>query len=199
MRMDDNTEQRVSDARGKSRQDKKTPLLIRDDGVLYPNVPLVRKNPRFRPYYGDPKASLDDRMRFLAGLSKRREVVYNPEPEAPFDIGKASVDELLTFSVEQFGRVLDPNKPLAKLREEVYMLSQLPEQELTGGAGQTDSEGGEPDIAAAVAVAPAVAGLGMPPEGQAIEPTAPLRGGRQPRGSNAGRQRQAGAPAAEAA
>ncbi len=200
MKMDANTEQRVSDARAKHRQDKKTPFLIRDDGMLYPNTPLMRRNQRFRPYYGDVKASLADRMRFLAGLAARREVVYNPEPEAPFDIGTASVDDLLNFAVEQFGRVLDPSKPVKKLREEVFALSQMgdalpgsesPSDELSGGGGDdhdapTTAAGGVSGGALGLLSAAAI------PTGQAIESAAPLRGGRQPRGANVGRQRDAG-------
>lgn len=208
--MDDVTEERASNARARSKkhaQDTKVPFLIRDDGMLYPNTPLVRRNPRFRFYYGDPKASLSDRMRFLAGLSKKRDVIYNPEPDEPFDIGKAGVDELLAFAVEQFGRVLDPNKPLKALREEVFALSQLPDV-VPGVASALDDDDAATARAAALAQkaadeagsAPAaVIGLGQPPAGHAIETPPPTRGGRQPRGTNTGAARAAGTRAAEAA
>lgn len=202
--MDDVTEERASNARARSKkhaQDTKVPFLIRDDGMLYPNTPLVRRNPRFRFYYGDPKASLSDRMRFLAGLSKKRDVIYNPEPDEPFDIGKAGVDELLAFAVEQFGRVLDPNKPVKALREEVFALSQLPEV-VPGVASALEDDDAALARAAALAeqnAAPAIAGLGQPPAGHAIETPPPTRGGRQPRGTNTGAARAAGTRAAEAA
>ena len=202
--MNDQDEERVAGARARSKkhgQDQRVPFLIRDDGMLYPNVPLVRKSPRFRLYYGDPKASLADRMRFLSGLSKKREVIYNPEPDEPFDIGKADVDALLNFAVEQFGRVLDANKPIKALREEVYALSQLPEVapdriELAEVMQRPDPRLTVAEPAAAI---PVFATLGQPPEGHAIEQPAPTRGGRQPRGANAGTPRAAGTKTAEAA
>ena len=212
MRIDESTEDRMSEARTRSKkhaQDKRVPFLIRDDGMLYPNTPLVRRNPRYRPYFGDVNASLADRMRFLAGLSKRREVVYNPEPEAPFDLASAGVEEILLFAQEQYGRVLDPTKPLKKLREEVFALSQLPDQALTGDVPEADAvpTGALDDDDAAIKRAAALAaqagvglggGLAQEP-GRAIEPPVPLRGGRQPRGSNAGTARAAGTKAAEQA
>jgi hypothetical protein len=217
MRMDANTEQKMSDARAKHRQDKQVPFLIRDDGMLYPNTPLMRRNPRFRPYIGDVRASKADRMRFLQGLGAKRAVVYKPEPEEPFDIGKATLDQLLNFAMEQFGRVLDPNKPIKKLREEVFALSQLPDplspeaDAILAAGAQTaaaaDQDGEDEDDDPAIARAAALAGqqqaavvgaLGLP-EGQAMEAPKPLRGGRQPRGTTPGAPRVAGTKAAATA
>lgn len=179
MAITEQDETRAADARGRHRQDKKVPMLIRDDGMLYPNTPLVRRNPRFRPYHGDPRASLADRMRYLAGLGARRAVVFTEEPEAPFDLGKATVEELLVFAQDQFGVVLDPNKPVKALRQEVYRLSQLPDPALSLPPAQGMTAGGEvlPD--------PAADGLAEviepPMPSAAIDPPPLTRGGRQPR------------------
>lgn len=175
-RIDMETQERMqADARGKHRQDKKAPLLIRDDGMLYPNLPLVRKNPRFRVYHGNPKASLADRMRYLQGLGAKREVVFTEEPAEPFDIGKASLEELMTFATEQYGAVLDPNKPLAQLRKDLFRLSQLP----------------DPTIALPDPSPSAPAPVEAADEQRAIEADPPIRGGRQTRKPAAGLTREA--------
>jgi hypothetical protein len=159
-------------ARSRRRQLSNPPLLIRDDGLLYPHTKLVARNPRFRPYHGAANASLEDRMRYLQGLGAKRQVVFNPEPE-PFDIGAADVDALLQFAQEQFGVVLDPNKPLRALREHVYNLAQLPDPSLA----LPDANGG------AINASPAVI------EAQAQDTAAQQgtrTGGRQPRTSGLG-------------
>jgi len=120
-------EERLTEARMRGRQDKRTPFLInQDDGRLFPNVPLVAKNPKYRPYHGDPKASLAERMAFLAGhtSSARRRVVLDPEP---FNLSKATADEIVAFAMEEYGAALDADKPIDELRAECYQLSQLPE------------------------------------------------------------------------
>jgi hypothetical protein len=124
------TEQKMSEARMRRRQNKECPLLIRDDGMLYPNVPLVAKKPNYRPYRGDPKASLADRMAYLQGFGQRRKVVFTPADDEPFELSKASADEVLAFALEEYGAALDPDWPIEKLRAECYRLSQLPTMEL---------------------------------------------------------------------
>jgi hypothetical protein len=121
MSIDAATEQRLADARSRQRQNRETPLLIRDDGMLYPNTALMRKHPRYRPYHGHPKANLDERMRYLDGQGPKRDVTYEPPP--PFDIGAADVDALINFAQEEYGMVLDPSKPVRTLREQVFKLS----------------------------------------------------------------------------
>lgn len=122
-------EEQITEARMRNRQSKNPPFLIRDDGMLYPNVPLVAKKNNFRPYHGDPKASLDERMRYLSGQASRRKVTYTPVDE-PFELGKATADEVVAFAMEEFGAVLDVGTPIDKLRKQCYELSQLPEIEL---------------------------------------------------------------------
>ncbi len=145
--IDPATEQRIADRRSRLRQDRVVPLLIRDDGMLYPNTKLVARNPRFRPYHGDPKASLQDRLRFLKGLAATRAVTYNPEPEEPFDIGTADADALMVFAQEQYGAALDPSKPVKVLREQVFKLSQLEDVD----TGSDDADGDEPPAGAQTA------------------------------------------------
>lgn len=167
------TEERIAAARTK-RQSKACPLLIREDGVLYPNMPLVAKKSNFRPYHGDPKASLEDRMRYLQGLGAKRQVTYNPEPDEPFDIGAADLDSLMNFAQEQYGAVLDPAKPLKKLREEVYRLSQLPDPSLALPDPQAADVGtvGELEIPTQITSAP-----GRAPQGGKVQPAKPKAAG----------------------
>lgn len=119
MRITEQHEQVASQQRGAKRQNKEFPLLIRDDGMLFPNVPLVAKKSNFRVYQGDPKATLKDRLQYLkmGGLRKAPQLV-NVEPP-PFDVGKATKDEILLFARDEFGLELDPNKPVARLREDL--------------------------------------------------------------------------------
>lgn len=119
-------EEQLTEARMRNRQDKRVPFLIRDDGMLYPNVPLVAKKNNFRPYHGDPKASLADRLRYLQGFGQRRKVTYTPAADEPFELGKASAEEIVAFAMEEFGAALDADKPIDQLRKECYELSQLP-------------------------------------------------------------------------
>jgi hypothetical protein len=135
-------ESRAAERRSRLRQDKSVPFLINeDDARLYPNTALMRKRQGYRLYHGPAQASLEDRKRYLLGLSARRGVTYDPEPEAPFDIGTADLEALMTFAQDQFGIVLDSSKPLSKLRKQVFDLSQLPEHELieaVAAAGRPD-------------------------------------------------------------
>lgn len=163
-------EARAAERRSTLRQHKTVPLLIRDDGVLYPNVPLVARKSNFRPYHGSAKASLEDRMRYLDGLGAKRAVIFTEEPEEPFDIGKADADQLAHFAQEQYGAVIDTSKPLKVLREQVFKLAQLPEP----GAALPDPMPGAADDF---------------PEPPAVSPN---RGGRQPRGANQGDAKAAG-------
>lgn len=115
----------ASEKRSRQRQKHNPPLLIRDpDGSLWPHTELTAKKTNLRPYYGDPRASLTDRQRYLKGLGARRQVSFTAAPEEPFDIGKASLEELQSFAQDQYGLVLDPSRPLKQLREQVYQRSQ---------------------------------------------------------------------------
>lgn len=126
MAIDENLEERVAAHRGKTRQHKTTPWLIRDDGMIVPNVPLVAKKSNFRPYHGDIKASIEDRMRYLQNLGSKRRVINTAQAaddDAPFDIAKASKGDLITFAQDQFGEILDPALHLNKMRAIVGKLA----------------------------------------------------------------------------
>lgn len=144
-RIDAATEQRIAESRSRLRQDRTVPLLIRDDGMLYPNTKLVAKNPRFRPYHGDPKANLQDRLRFLQGFAGKRDVVFT-QPDEPFDIGQADADALAAFAMEQYGAVLDPAKPIGVLRKQVFDLSQLPDGPAAEAAPDALAEAEAPKV-----------------------------------------------------
>lgn len=133
--IDQALEEQIAARRSRQRQDLKNPMLIRDDGMLFPNTKLLAAKPRMRPYYGDPKATLDDRMRYLQGLQGKRAVKYDPVDDEPFDIAAADVDTLVQFALDQYGAVLDPSKPVKVLREQVFKLSQIPESPAASQAG----------------------------------------------------------------
>jgi hypothetical protein len=122
MSLDENFEQRVAARRSRIRQNKECPFLIRDDGVLYPNVPLIAAKNNFRPYRGALDASLEERMNYLKGIPGRRRVVntaQQADEDAPFDIAKASKDELIQFAEEEYGLTIDPATHLNKIRADV--------------------------------------------------------------------------------
>lgn len=141
MAFTEQNEQVLANARGQRRQDKRVPLLIRDDGMLYPNVPLVAKKNNFRPYHGDPKASLEERMAYLQGFGQQRRKVVFEQPEEAFELGKATADEIVAFAMQEYGAALDPSTPIDTLRAECYRLSQLPDMDLPMAAAQHDGTG----------------------------------------------------------
>lgn len=114
-----------------SKQDKKHPMLINvEDGRLMPNVPLLRKNAKYRVFMGDPKTPLADRMRILEtqGIRNRAAVVDSSQQaaDAPeFDIGKAQRADLVKFALETYGATLDAagDTHMNKLRAQVRTLA----------------------------------------------------------------------------
>jgi len=113
-------EQALSDARGRTLQDKKVPFLVhREDFRLYPNTPLSRKNPDYVPYDGQPTDDLATRRAYVEGRAHRRPRVVNSAAEADaFDIGTATKDELVTFAMGEYGVMLDASKDVRTLRRE---------------------------------------------------------------------------------
>jgi len=121
-------EQRVNDARTRQRQDKQHPLLINTkDGRLMPNVPRIRKKADYAVYTGHPKATLEDRMRYLQSLGgtggARRRVVNSADDE-PFDIGKATKQELVDFATSEYQANLDVKVDHRILRKQVQALAE---------------------------------------------------------------------------
>lgn len=127
----DKQEQAVADARGKNRQDKKTPLLINRDNLrLMPNTPLIRRRPQYMPYDG---AATDDeatRRAYVDGVGTRRARVINSQAEADvFDIGKANKDELIAFAMSEYGKMLNAESDVRTLRKEFAAYVQALEKE----------------------------------------------------------------------
>jgi hypothetical protein len=123
-------ENAMADSRASSRQygqDKRHPFLINiDDGNLIPNTATLRKQRlgkgKYVVYTGDAKASLDERMAYLAsslrGLGRTRVIDSTVTQEPPFDVGTCSKDDLLAFAANEYGVVLDRTKPLDVLRKQ---------------------------------------------------------------------------------
>ena len=109
---------------------------IRDDGLLFPAFPNILKQQNYRPYHGDPKASLEDRLAYLRGELKKGN--YQPDlTPGTFDIGKATRGQLLDFAEKNYGKALDISKDIDALRAEVAELAQ--------GAGDMQGAADEDD------------------------------------------------------
>ena len=117
-------EQKMVEAnRSRNAQDKKHPMLINiKDGRMLPNVPKLRTHKDYRVYMGDPKAPLDERLRVLQtqGMLQGAAVVdtqNNAEhlkmgsvdgaDGEPFDIAKATREQLKAFAAGNYGVELD--------------------------------------------------------------------------------------------
>lgn len=85
------------------KQNTASGLAIRDDGTLVPSTPRILAQPNIRPYHGDPRATLQERLRYLAGFVQRRPVVGLE----PFNMRKATKEEILQFMDEEYGVQLD--------------------------------------------------------------------------------------------
>lgn len=118
-------------ARSSRRQNKAQPWLIRDDGQIFPNVPLLAKRKNMRVYTGDIKAPLEERMRYLQGMPGKRRITFD-EPE-PFNITKASKEELVAFAFDEYSEVIEPTEHINKVRAMVCKLADLDYNEVFGG------------------------------------------------------------------
>ena len=117
----------VAEARGRTLQDRRNPFLIHvDDGRLVPNTVNLRKHPKYRVFTGSPKASPAERRLWLATMSGegRRVVQDSTLTEAPFDIGKATREELAAFALSEYSQVLNLDMHLATMRAEVRRLAE---------------------------------------------------------------------------
>ena len=136
MAFDEQTEERAAAFRAKRRQNRDVPWLIRNDGMIFPNVPLIAKKPNFRPYRGDPGAPLQERLAYLEGLpGKRRVIVQEAEPE-PFNITKATKDDLIQFAMDEYSEPIDPAEHINKVRATVCKLAGLDYMTVFGSAGR---------------------------------------------------------------
>jgi hypothetical protein len=119
-------------ARSKKKQDKTHPHVINiDDGRLMPNTPRLRILPNYRVYGGDINAALPERMKWLKSALRAhpKAIVNSKAEEDTFDVGTASVDDLIVFAVENFGASLNPKHPLKNLRAEVMRLAEVAEKQ----------------------------------------------------------------------
>ena len=125
----------LSESRARTRQDRKVPFLIHvDDARLIPNTPLTAKIPKYRPFLGDYRASEAERRAFLRsggyGAPTRRQVVQSAADDAPFDLGKASKDDLVAFAFDQYQTVLDPAMSPAAMRKRIAELAAADSEKL---------------------------------------------------------------------
>lgn len=94
---------------------------IRDDGLVMPATARILALPTYRPYHGDPKASLEERMAYLRGEDTA--LTRGIKAEAgTFVISTATKDELIDFAMTDYGKTLDPRKDINMLRAEVQAL-----------------------------------------------------------------------------
>ena len=106
--------------RAQTAQDKRNPFLIHvDDGRLMPNVARLRGHAKYRVFTGSLKATPEERMVWLRSMGNGI-----PLPtEDPFDIGTASVAELIAFAASEYGVTLDPSTHHNKMRAELRRLA----------------------------------------------------------------------------
>lgn len=130
-------------------------LAIRDDGMLFPATDGVLRQANFRPYHGDPMASLEDRLRYLNGQygSTMSRAAVAAEAGV-FNIATAEKDDLLAFVATEYGIVLDGRKSIDGLRNEAIKLAMeaqggLPAP-MTGAAAAALDEGAAPKAAAGI-------------------------------------------------
>lgn len=116
----DAQEAAIAARRAQTQQDKRNPFLIHvDDGRLMPNVARLRGHPKYRVFTGSPKATPEERMAWLRSMGNGA-----PLPtEDPFDIGTASVAELIAFAASEYGVTLDPSTHHNKMRAELRRLA----------------------------------------------------------------------------
>lgn len=106
------------------RQDSAAPLLINiEDGRLMPNTPNIRALPGYRVYHGDPKADLDARMAYLRSGGHGRKHTPVMDDAQPFDVAKATKEELLAFAMNEYGAALDVAADVRSLRKKVMELA----------------------------------------------------------------------------
>lgn len=115
----------------KLKQDPKIPLLIHMvDGRLIPNNAMTAKNTNYRPYTGPVQKGEDDekalaaRLRWLKTSAPYHRAVIDTTEEEPFDLGKATEDEIIAFAFNNFGLVLKKGTPISDMRKKVMMVAQ---------------------------------------------------------------------------
>jgi len=137
----------VEATRAKYKQDKQTPFYINvNDGRLIPNTIAVRghahpttgdivpetRNADYVPYHGDPKASLEERMKWLrtANTAPRRVITSASvtEPER-IDLDKMSKEQLENFMLTEFGMRPPKGADVRTLRKMILAANGTPAPE----------------------------------------------------------------------
>lgn len=115
------SEEKLAIARAsKSKQDQPQKFLIHvENGRLLPNIAMLRSHAKLRVFHGDPKASAKERLKYLESQHGHRSVVNTVVDSEPFDIGKATKDELIEFAASEYGISLNEKAPIAALRKQV--------------------------------------------------------------------------------
>lgn len=117
-----------------NKQDRKQPYLIHvDHGGLLPNVPNLRKHAKLRVFTGDPKASAEERLRWLHTGGASAAPVVAARAGEPFVISKATKEELVEFAATEFGTDLSTDTDIRTLRKQVLALAEKAQAE-AGGA-----------------------------------------------------------------
>lgn len=102
-------------------QDKRHPFLIHvDDGRLMPNVARLRGHQKYRVFTGSPKATPEERMAWLRSMGNGTPA---PDDAEAFDIGKASVEEMIAFAASEYGVTFEPTMHHNKMRSELRRLA----------------------------------------------------------------------------
>ena len=103
-------------------------LCIRDpDGTLFMATPLAIQQSAgklFR-YTGDPNASLEVRLRWLAGFTDPQTggTVREAMEKGAFNVDTASDADLIEFASEEFGVTLPKTLPTEKKRNRIKQLA----------------------------------------------------------------------------
>lgn len=123
----------ANDQQPTRRQTPKT-WAIRDDGMLFPALDSVLRNPRYRPYHGDINASLEERMAYLQGKQSANAAKEAAE-RGVFNIATAEKDELIDFMLDEYAFQLDARLSIDKLRSQAVMHIQMKQAEEAGIKG----------------------------------------------------------------
>ena len=109
------------------KQDRVNPFLINTEtGHVFPNTPLLRKEPNMRLYTADVNMPLEERMRWLSGATKRMaspKVINTVEDDRVFDMAAATKDELIVFAFENYNVTLPNSLSVKHLRDQVSKLA----------------------------------------------------------------------------
>jgi len=107
--------------RAQTQQDKRHPFLIHvDDGRLMPNVPRLRGHAKYRVFTGPVKATEEERMAWLRSMGNG---VPTLSEEPAFDIGTASVADMIAFAASEYGVTFDSSMHHNKMRSELRRLA----------------------------------------------------------------------------